>query len=245
MRVLVLGGTSEAMQLAGLLAGDARFDAMFSLAGRTSAPLVPPVPCRIGGFGGAEALGEYLRAGRFAALVDATHPFAAQMSRHAAQACGQLGLPMCLLTRPAWRKSPGDRWIEVGTLEAAAAVLGEQPRRIFLTTGRLGLQAFEAAPQHRYLIRSIDPLQPAPALDHKTLLARPPFTVESEVALMQAESIGILVTKNSGAAATGAKIAAARQLGLPVVMVQRPKPPDVLALCDARAVVEWLERVRG
>ena len=240
MRILILGGTSEAMQLARLLAGQRQFEPLFSLAGRTANPVLPPIPSRIGGFGGAEGLAAFLRDGGFGALVDATHPFAAQMSRHAAQACMALGLPVCALSRPPWQAGPGDQWTEVPDLAAAAGALGQATRRVFLTTGRLGLEAFASAPQHHYLIRSIDPVEPAPAFPHTTFLARPPYTVESETALIRAEKIDILVTKNSGAQDTAAKLEAARTLGLPVIMVQRPHLPDVPQFGTPAAVLDWL-----
>ncbi len=240
MRVLVLGGTSEAMQLARLLAGQRAIDALFSLAGRTANPAAPPIPSRMGGFGGAEGLADFLRKGRFGALVDATHPFAAQMSHHAFEACAALGLPLCALSRPPWQAGPGDSWMEVPDLSAAALALGPRPRRVFLTTGRLGISVFASAPQHHYLFRSIDPLVPPPAFRHSALLARPPFSVESETALMRAEAIDILVTKNSGAQATAAKLAAARALGLPVIMVQRPALPGIAQFGEAATVLDWL-----
>lgn len=240
MRVLILGGTSEAMALARLLAREPCMETLYSLAGRTSQPETPPVSHRSGGFGGVEGLAAFLREGDFHALIDATHPFAAQMSRNAALACAATGLAICALTRPHWQAGPGDMWLEVADMARAASVLGKAPCRVFLTTGRLGLQAFEAAPHHTYLIRSIDPLVPAPALDHVTLQARPPFTVASETALMLAGRIDVLVTKNSGANATAAKLQAARILGLPVIMVQRPALPAVPQFSTPEAVLEWL-----
>ena len=245
MRVLILGGTSEAMALARLLARELQMEAVYSLAGRTSQPETPPVRHRSGGFGGVEGLAAFLRDGGFHAVIDATHPFAAQMSRHAALACAATGLPLCALTRPPWQAGPGDIWHEVADLSQAAMALGKTPQRVFLTTGRLGLQAFEAAPQHFYLIRSIDPLVPPPALDHFTLLARPPFTVESEMDLMRREKTGVLVTKNSGAHATAAKLEAARNLRLPVIMVQRPALPAVPQFSTPGAVLEWLDGMHG
>lgn len=240
MQILILGGTSEAMALAWLLAREPGIEALYSLAGRTSQPETPPIACRSGGFGGADGLAAFLRDGGFHALVDATHPFAAQMSHNAARACATAHIPICALTRPPWRAGSGDTWLEAPDLARAAIILGTVPRRVFLTTGRLGLQAFEAAPHHTYLIRSIDPLVPSPALDHVPLLARPPFTVESETALMLAERIDVLVTKNSGAGATAAKLEAARNLGLPVILVQRPAQPCVPQFATPEAVLEWL-----
>ena len=241
MRVLILGGTTEAMQLARLLANKPGISALFSLAGRTSAPVTPPIPLRTGGFGGAGGLAAFLRDGDFTALVDATHPFAAAISHNAALACDRLGLPRCILTRAPWQSGLGDRWTEVDDLPGAARMVGPTPRRVFLTTGRLGIEAFASTP-HFYLLRSIDPPEKTPPFSHKSLLARPPFTVEGEVALMLAEQIAVVVTKNSGAEATAAKLAAARNLGLEVVMVRRPAVPAGVRFGGAGEVMEWLAR---
>src|SRR6266446_928034 len=178
---------------------------------------------------------------RIAAVVDATHPFAAQMSRNAAIACGELAIPLAMLTRPAWRKQAGDRWISVADMKAAVRALGEAPRRVFLTVGALQLAAFAAAPHHHYLARAIDHPHGMAALpSHKLILARGPFSVEDEMALMEEERIEVLVTKNSGGAATEAKIAAARTLGVEVVMVERPATEDARSLYTVEAVLAWI-----
>jgi precorrin-6A/cobalt-precorrin-6A reductase len=157
MRILILGGTTEARELAGRLAGDRRFEPTLSLAGRTSAPLIQPVPARVGGFGGSDGLAAWLRQEQIEAVIDATHPFAVNISANAVAATGAVGVPLGSLRRPAWEPEPGDRWTIVASADEAAAALGETPRRVFLTAGRLELPAFAAAPQHTYLARTIDP----------------------------------------------------------------------------------------
>lgn len=245
MRILVLGGTTEASRLAKALSTRSDLDATLSLAGRTEAPAAQPIPTRIGGFGGIDGLVAHLREHRIEALVDATHPFAAQMSRHAAEAAARTGTPIVAFVRPPWSREAGDRWIEVESLEAAARAIGSTPRRVLLTTGRLGLAAFEAAPQHHYLIRTIDSPGALPGLpDHDLLLDRGPFDLEAERELMIRERVEVVVTKNSGGAATYPKIVAARELGLPVVVVQPPARPDVPQVHDVAAVLAFLEAHR-
>jgi precorrin-6A/cobalt-precorrin-6A reductase len=246
MRLLILGGTSEASALATALARRSDIQAMLSLAGRTAAPERPPISHRIGGFGGVAGLSDYLALERFDAVVDATHPFAAQMSRHAAEACRARAVPLAAFTRPPWHPAEGDRWIEVPDMEAAVAALGDAPRRVFLTVGRLSLPAFAAAPQHDYVIRTIDVPDGLARLPHHRLVqARGPFDARAEEDLMRREAIEVLVTKNSGGAATEAKMAAASRLGLPVIVVQRPARPDgVAVLHDLQAVLDWIEAHR-
>jgi precorrin-6A/cobalt-precorrin-6A reductase len=244
MRVLVLGGTTEASALAGLLAHREDIDTMLSLAGRTVAPVRPPVPYRIGGFGGVAGLVQFLRDNTIDAVVDATHPFATQMSAHAVEACRESGTPLLVLGRPAWQAGTGDDWTEVDDAPAAARALGAEPRTVFLTVGRLSLPAFAAAPQHRYVIRSIDPPGGLDALpQHRLVLARGPFDLDAERALMREEGIEVVVTKNSGGAATGAKLAAARELGLPVVVIRRPASGGVREVHDPVAALAWLDDV--
>jgi len=243
MRLLILGGTSEASALAKCLAARPDLAPILSLAGRTSAPAAPPIPFRIGGFGGVAGLSAYIEQEGIDLLVDATHPFAAQMSEHASAAAAACGIPLIVLTRAPWREEPNDRWIRVPDMQAAAKALGEMPRRVFLTIGRLQVEAFTTAPQHFYLIRTIEPPGALALPDHRLLYDRGPYDVAREKALLQEERIDCLVTKNSGGAATYGKIAAARALGLPVVMVERPSsgtdtaimvhaPQEVLACID-------------
>lgn len=224
MRVLLLGGTSEASKLARLLAGRRDIDCLLSFAGRTKTPLAPPVPFRIGGFGGIDGLVAFVETQEIDLLVDATHPFAEQMSQNAAAAAKRAGIPLVVVSRPPWTREPGDRWIEVGDMAAAAQAIGATPRRVFLTIGRLQLSAFEAAPQHSYLIRTIETAEVAPSLPcYRVISGLGPFSQDDEEKLLREERIEVLVTKNSGGEATHAKILAARRLGLPVVMVQRPR----------------------
>ena len=240
MRLLILGGTTEASALARAVEGWADLDPILSLAGRTQNPVIPPIPYRIGGFGGVDGLKTYLTDEKIDAVIDATHPFAAQMSANAAEACKSLGIPLALFTRAAWRPVPGDRWTLVADMEAATKALGETPWRVFLTVGGLQLAAFAAAPQHHYLVRTIDPPEAAADLpDHKLILARGPFAVDDEIALMRDERIDVLITKNSGGKATAAKLAAARALEIAVIMVERPKPPDVEAFETLDAITAW------
>ncbi|MBG0811090.1 cobalt-precorrin-6A reductase [Methylosinus sp. H3A] len=241
IRALILGGTSEARALAARVAGDARLYAVVSLAGRTSAPLASPLPTRIGGFGGVEGLKRYLTEERVDRVIDATHPFAARMSANARAACAALGLPLLVYTRAPWSPVEGDRWIEVEDNAGAVAALGEAPRRVFLTIGRLGLADFLCAPQHYYLIRTID--QP-PENDlpprYDLILERGPFAVESELSLMRETKIDRVVSKNSGGRETYAKIEAARALGLDVVMVTPPRGGDARVVHDVEAAVAFL-----
>ena len=186
MRVLILGGTTEAASLARQLAGDTRFEATLSLAGRTSAPAAQALPTRIGGFGGVDGLVRYLEAEKIEAVVDATHPYAAQMSAHAVTACRQAGLPLASLTRAPWTEQAGDCWQHVSNTESAAMILGDTPRRVFLTIGRQELPVFAAAPQHRYLARLIDAPKGERLPPQLVLLqARGPFDLAAETALMR------------------------------------------------------------
>ncbi len=245
MRILVLGGTTEASALAARLAGRSEFSPVLSMAGRTSNPRPMPIPIRIGGFGGVEGLARFLHDERIEAVVDATHPFAAIMSRNAAEACAKISVPLLALRRSPWTRQTGDRWIDVPNTTAAVAALGDVPRRVFLTVGRLELPPFAAAPQHTYLIRTIEPVGDAlPVRNVITTRDRAPFDEAAERALMERERVEVVVTKNSGGAATYPKIAAARTLGLPVVVVERPaKPEGVEEVTTAEAALDWLERL--
>ncbi|WP_051949232.1 cobalt-precorrin-6A reductase [Methylosinus sp. PW1] len=241
IRALILGGTSEARALAARLAGDARLHAVVSLAGRTSAPLASPLPVRIGGFGGVEGLTRYLVEERIERVIDATHPFAARISANARAACAALGLPLLVYTRAPWSPMEGDCWIEVADNAGVVAALGETPRRVFLTIGRLGLADFLCAPQHYYLIRTIDqPQENDLPPRYQLILERGPFTVESELSLMRASAVDLIVSKNSGGRETYAKIEAARMLGLPVVMVTPPRGGAARIVHDVAAAVDFL-----
>jgi precorrin-6A/cobalt-precorrin-6A reductase len=212
-----------------------------SLAGATANPAPSPIPQRVGGYGGAEGLAAFLTAERIDAVIDATHPFATRMSANAVAACRVAGAPLLVFTRPPWTREPGDRWIEVTTMEDAADALGATPKTVFLTQGRLQLAAFLRAPRHRYIVRAIDRPEEIDALpDCKLILARGPFSLAGELALMESERVEALVTKNSGGRATYAKIEAARMLQIEVVIVQRPAAAEAETLVDLDAVVSWI-----
>ncbi|TAN13913.1 MAG: cobalt-precorrin-6A reductase [Rhizobiaceae bacterium] len=227
-RILILGGTTEARLLAERLAARPDLDTILSLAGRTRDPVSQPVPVRVGGFGGAEGLAHYLTENGVGILIDATHPFATRISANAAIAARQAGVPAIALRRPEWRSVQGDRWTIVKSVEEGVAALGEQPRRVFVTLGRQELAPLANAPQHVYLIRSVDPVEPPPDLPHAGyLLARGPFSEAAEHDLLRAQRIDAILAKNSGGDATYGKIAAARSLGIGIVMIRRPTAPDM------------------
>lgn len=233
------------MRLADRLAADTNYLACMSFAGRTADLRLPPIPHRVGGFGGAAGLTQFLRDKSIAALVDATHPFAARMSANAAMACAEAHVPLIVYTRSAWRRAPGDDWIEVDGFEEAARALGETPRTVFLAVGRQELGAFRDGVPHRYIVRSIDaPDQHSLPQGARLILARGPFALSDEVALLRETGAEIVVAKNSGGDATYGKIAAARQLGIPVVLISRPRPAFEGELHDAEAVHMWLEALR-
>ncbi|MFG1347161.1 cobalt-precorrin-6A reductase [Xanthobacter autotrophicus DSM 431] len=246
-RILLLGGTTEARALAARLAGRSGLDVTLSLAGRTEKPAPQPVPVRIGGFGGAAGLEAYLRAERIAAVVDATHPYAARMSFNAAEACASAGVPLLALRRAPWEQVPGDLWREVSDVPAAVAALGAAPRRVFLALGRNEVRAFEAAPQHAYLVRSVDPVLPPLAVARADyVLGRGPFTEEDDRALLAGHGIEVIVAKNSGGTATYGKMAAARALEIEVLLVARPPVPPVPAAETPAEAEAWLlARIQG
>jgi precorrin-6A/cobalt-precorrin-6A reductase len=242
MRILILGGTAEASALAKLIAGDNRFQPTLSLAGRTASPATPPIPHRIGGFGGWEGLAAWIKAEGVSAMVDATHPFAARISANAVKAAEAAGVPLATVIRPAWTAQDGDQWTLAPSPEAAAAELGANPRTVFLTTGRLELPAFAAAPQHSYIARVIDhpgDVALPPHIDF--IYDRGPFDAAAEARLLKQRRADIVVSKNSGGAATYGKIAAARLLRLPVVMIERPYKAARHTVSDAAQAMRWLE----
>lgn len=224
--VLVLGGTTEARELAASLAARPGVRVTTSLAGRVSRPGALDGDVRIGGFGGAEGLAAWLREHRVDALADATHPFAAGITANAARAAAATGVPAVVLRRPGWSAGPGDRWHDAASLADAAALLPSLGGRVLLTTGRLGLAAFAHLADLHFVVRSVEPPEPPMPPDTETVLARGPFTVEEETALLRRHRVDVLVTKDSGGAATSAKLTAARDLGLPVVVVRRPPLPE-------------------
>ena len=241
MRVLILGGTTEASALARLLAGDSRFEATLSLAGRTSTPRPQPIATRVGGFGGTGGLTDFLAAQKIEAVVDATHPYADQISANAVAACQRSGVPLASLVRPPWHQESGDLWQSVPSTEAAVAALGAARRCVFLTVGRQELHLFAAAPQHRYVARLIEaPQQAGLPPDLVLLQQRGPFDVEAERRLLHERGIDIVVSKNSGGSATYPKLTAARALGLPVIIIERPVKPAGHIVTSPEEAVAWL-----
>jgi len=241
-RILILGGTAEARLLAQRLAARPEFEVTLSLAGRTQAPLVQPVPVRSGGFGGVEGLARHLQEHRVDALIDATHPYAPRITANAVAAAAQARVPMIVLGRPAWQPVTGDRWIEVADTDEALQVLGREPRKLFLALGRQEIEGFERAPWHHYLIRSVDPVDPPLALPSvEYLLARGPFDEAEERALLLRHGIEFVVAKNSGGSATYGKIAAARALGLTVLLFRRPPEAPCRRVATVGEAIAWLD----
>ncbi len=240
MKVLLLGGTTEAAALARLLAADTRFDATLSLAGRTAEPAASPLPTRVGGFGGAAGLARYLTENNVDSLIDATHPYAAQITMNAVEAATDSGVQLLAVRRPPWERQEGDLWQEVADAEAAVAALGAQPKRVFLAMGRLEAHVFAKAPQHEYLLRSIDHPGALPFPYVTVVTMRGPFDLAEETALLKDKRIEVLVSKNSGGSATYAKIQAARELGLPVIMLARPALPWSDSVATVAETMQWL-----
>jgi precorrin-6A/cobalt-precorrin-6A reductase len=245
--ILILGGTTEARELAGRLASRDTVAVILSLAGRTAAPATQPVPTRRGGFGGVEGMIEYLRAARIDLLIDATHPYAVRISAHAVSAAQRTRTPILAVHRPPWTAVNGDLWTEVDDVPHAVDALGnEGSRRVFLALGRQDLEAFARAPQHHYLIRSVDPVDPPlPVPDARYILARGPFAEASDRELLRSSDIDVVVAKNSGGAATYSKIAAARSLGIPVVMIRRPEESQCPSVATVEEAVVWLDHQLG
>ncbi|MER7190537.1 cobalt-precorrin-6A reductase [Streptomyces flaveolus] len=239
--VLVLGGTTDARRLAAVLADRPGVRVTTSLAGRVTRPGAVDGEVRVGGFGGADGLAVWLREQGVSALVDATHPFAETITANAARAAAACGTPAVILRRPGWHPGPGDRWYPVASLPEAAGLLPGLGRRVLLTTGRLGLGAFAHLTGLHFVARSVEPPEPPLPPDTRVLLARGPFTVAGETAVLRDHRIDVLVTKDSGGAATAAKLTAARDLALPVVVVRRPPlPAGVPVVPDVSGVLERL-----
>jgi precorrin-6A/cobalt-precorrin-6A reductase len=238
MRILILGGTGEARELAAALVAVGT-DVLSSLAGRVRDPWLPEGPVRIGGFGGADGLASYLQAEGFTVVVDATHPFASGITANAAQAAARAGVPLLVLRRPGWAADPA--WRAVADIGQAAAAVRDWPgKNVFVTTGRRDLAAFAGDDRHEFLVRTVDPpYGPVPA--RMTLIMdRGPYTVEGETALMREHGIGLLVTKNSGGPMTAAKLQAARHLGVQVIMIERPPlPAGSTAVATVPEAVRW------
>ncbi|MGW4392993.1 cobalt-precorrin-6A reductase [Streptomyces sp. NPDC004685] len=243
MHVLILGGTTEARRLAELLVAElpAGVRVTNSLAGRVASPKLPPGEVRIGGFGGADGLAAWLRAHQVDALIDATHPFAGTISFNAAAAAAVAHVPLLALRRPGWMPADGDDWHPVDSLTEAAQLLPALGRRVFLTTGRMGLAAFAGLDQLWFLMRSVDAPQPPHPARMEALLERGPFTLDAERELIRRHRIDVVVTKDSGGAATAPKLAAAREARIPVVVVRRPPVPEGVAVAGTPDLaVAWL-----
>jgi precorrin-6A/cobalt-precorrin-6A reductase len=243
--LLILGGTGEAVQLAQALAD--RFPdlgVVSSLAGRTENPILPPSEVRIGGFGGADGLAQYLEENRVSLLINATHPYAAEIGRNAVEAQRRTQVPLLRVLRPAWQKEEGDVWIRATSIRVAATICRSAGRRIFLALGGKDISAFASLTQCRFLVRMVDaPRLPLPLQQHEVIAGRGPFSLVDERRLLMKHNIDLLVTKNSGGAATYAKIAAARDLRIPVVMIDRPKiaeEPGCETVETVAGAVEWV-----
>jgi precorrin-6A/cobalt-precorrin-6A reductase len=247
MKVLILGGTGDAVKLAAKLVGNPQLEITTSLAGRTRKPLALEGNVRIGGFGGSIGLANYLQKHKIDLLIDATHPCAGQISWHGAIACDSTKTPHLMLVRPEWQKVEGDRWIEVESVEASALVISELlpqlGRRVFITSGRQQLEPFFnlalVNPEIWFLIRCIDP----PDIEipnSKVLLDRGAFSLDGERQLLKDHQIDVIVSKNSGGEATYAKIMVARELNIPIVMIKRPTMPVCDRVSNVEEAIAWL-----
>jgi precorrin-6A/cobalt-precorrin-6A reductase len=238
--ILILGGTTEASALAAAVA-ERGLAATLSYAGRTANPRAQPVPVRVGGFGGADYLAAYVRANGISHVVDATHPFAQQISVNAIEATRRAGVPLVALSRPPWRPGEGARWQVVADIAAAVATLDRPTLRVMLALGRMHVGAFAAWPQHHYLLRFVDAPDRAPDLPHHSLVVdRGPFTLDGDMALLRTHGIELIVCKNAGGSGAEAKLHAARALGLPVLMIDRPAIPARPEVDDIAAVLRWI-----
>ncbi len=240
-RVLILGGIGDSLKLTALASTIPGLEVINSLAGRTRKPIITSTSTRIGGFGGVSGLTDYLREQKIDLLIDATHPFASQISWNAAIATSQINIPRLMLVRPPWKKMEGDRWVEVESNEVAARVLPELASRIFLSIGRQELGSYAHLKHLWFLIRTLDIPEPDSFVPPgKILTERGPFSLEEERSLLQKYEIEAVVSKNSGGDATYPKIIAARELGIPVVMIQRPSLPEGEQVSDVESAVSWL-----
>ena len=234
-----MGGTLEAGSLAAEIAR-AGIDAVYSYGGRTRAPAGQPLPTRIGGFGGARGLADYIRTEAITHVIDATHPFAAEMSRNAVTACTETSTPLIALERAPWTRTAGDNWIEVADVNAAVTTLPERAAHIFLAIGRQHIAPFGAKPQHTYTLRFVDPPEAALPFAADVLVSRGPFTLDSELDMMRTRAIQLIVARNSGGGGARAKLDAARMLGLPVIMIARPQLPVRQCVESVAEVLQWL-----
>jgi precorrin-6A/cobalt-precorrin-6A reductase len=239
--VLVLGGTAEARELAEHLAAESQLRVVSSLAGRIARPRLPAGEVRIGGFGGPAGLAAYLSEHGVNAVVDATHPFAERISASAVAACERAVVPLLRLERPGWTQRAGDRWQWADDVDHAARAI-DPGRRVLLTTGRQGLAAFAHRDDAWFLVRCVDEPQPPLPPHHELLLDRGPYTLEGELALVDEHRIEVIVTKDSGGTHTQAKLDAARERKLPVIVVRRPPRPDAATVTTVEAALCWARR---
>jgi len=240
MRVLLLGGTTEASHVARELAA-AGIAAVFSYAGRTADPVAQPLPTRVGGFGGVDGLADYLRHERITHVIDATHPFASQISSNAIDACAQTATPLIAYVREPWVAGPDDKWQHVCSVEEAATALPDLPAKVFLGIGKQHLRAFARQSQHFYLLRLVDaPATALPLPNAEIVVARGPFTIEGDLELLRAHRITHIVARNAGGEGAKAKLDAARALGLPVIMIDRPSVPERRTAQSVDQVMRWL-----
>lgn len=243
----MLGGTTEASLAAHALA-QAGIDAVFSYAGRTDNPAAQPLPTRIGGFGGVAGLTAFLRAENITQVIDATHPFAAQISQNAYAACAATGVPLLALQRPPWVEGKGDHWHHVDDIAGAADALPKAPARVFLAIGKQNLAPFAALPQHHFVLRLVD-IPAVPAMAHSTvIIAKGPFDVQGDTELMRAHAISHIIAKNAGGVGASAKLNAARALHLPVIMIARPglpQRPTVQTIAEMMTALTHQSALRG
>jgi precorrin-6A/cobalt-precorrin-6A reductase len=236
--ILVLGGTAEARELADAL-DSAGVAVTSSLAGRVSRPRLPAGAVRIGGFGGPAALAAWLGEHGVTAVVDATHPFAERISASAAAACPLADVPLLRLQRPGWSERPGDDWRWVDDLDAAAAAIPALGERVLLTSGRQGLAAFADVDRAWFLVRCVERPEPPLPAHHQLLLDRGPYTLDGELELIDAHRIELVVTKDSGGVHTQPKLEAARERGLPVIVVRRPRRADTASVATVAEALAW------
>lgn len=239
--ILVLGGSNEGFALAKTLQGHKNYTITSSLAGRTSLPKKPVGPYRIGGFGGSEGLKHYINTNKIDAIIDATHPFAQNITKNAAKAAGDTKCPLLHIWRPQWKRAAKDNWIEVPTMQAAAERLTKHHAPIFLTIGRLELAAFLPRTDLAFITRAIEPNQNEqwPKNFH-FIYAKGPFDYNQELALIKKYNIKAIVTKNSGGPGAFAKIEVARTLNLPVIMINRPPKPKGNLASTPEEALNWL-----
>ena len=239
--LLILGGTGEAARLADRLAGDRRLRVTTSLAGRTSNPRRIAGRVRIGGFGGAHGLRTYLEQELIRLLVDATHPFASRISAHAVDACERGGIDRLQLRRLPWDAQSGDRWIRVRSIEEAPRQMQASHKTVFLTTGQKGIELFSAFDDLRFVVRLVEaPKTPLPITHYTLILARGPYSEREEERLMREHQVDLVVSKNSGGAATYAKISASAKLGIPVLMIDQPPPAPGPKVDSVEAAHDWV-----